>query len=135
MLNHQEFVSKGKSMLIAPAGFGKTHTIAECLKTINIKGKQLILTHTHAGVASIREKIKKEGIPNSSFEVETITSFAQKYVMAFYTGNDIPEQENSKLYIHLLFKKRIYFLSLNQFVKLYTTPIQGYLLTNIKIVH
>jgi len=105
MLNHQEFVSKGKSMLIAPAGFGKTHTIAECLKTINIKGKQLILTHTHAGVASIREKIKKEGIPNSSFEVETITSFAQKYVMAFYTGNDIPEQENSKLYYPFIIQK------------------------------
>jgi DNA helicase-2/ATP-dependent DNA helicase PcrA len=105
MLNHLEFASKEKSMLIAPAGFGKTHTIAECLKTINIKGKQLILTHTHAGVASIKEKIKKEEIPNSNFEVETITSFAQKYVLAFYTGTDLPDQEDSKFYYPFIIEK------------------------------
>jgi hypothetical protein len=105
MLNHLEFSSKDKSMLIAPAGFGKTHTIAECLKTINSKGKQLILTHTHAGVASIKEKIKKEGIPNSCFEVETISSFAQKYVLAFYTGTDLPNQEDSKCYYPFIIDK------------------------------
>ena len=103
MLNHLEFSSKDKSMLIAPAGFGKTHTIAECLKTIN--SKQLILTHTHAGVASIKEKIKKEGIPNSCFEVETISSFAQKYVLAFYTGNDLPSQDDKKLYHPFIIEK------------------------------
>lgn len=105
MLNYQEFVSKEKSMLIAPAGFGKTHTIAECLKTIKNNGKQLILTHTHAGVASIKEKIKKEAIPNCNFEVETITSFAQKYVLAFYTGNDLPSQDDSKLYYPFIIEK------------------------------
>ena len=105
MLNHLEFASKEKSMLIAPAGFGKTHTIAECIKTIKINGKQLILTHTHAGVASIKEKIKKEGIPNSNFEVETITSFAQKYVLAFYTGTDLPNQEESKFYYPFIIEK------------------------------
>ncbi|MDG1277645.1 MAG: AAA family ATPase [Algoriphagus sp.] len=105
MLNYQEFVSMNKSMLIAPAGYGKTHTIAECLKNIRNKEKQLILTHTHAGVASIKEKIKKEGIPNSSFEVETITSFAQRYVLAFYTGNDLPKQEDSKLYYPFVIEK------------------------------
>ncbi|MEO6135772.1 MAG: UvrD-helicase domain-containing protein [Ginsengibacter sp.] len=105
MFNHLEFTSKEKSMLIAPAGFGKTHTIAECLKTTKNNEKQLILTHTHAGVASIKEKIKKEGIPNSSFEVETITSFAQKYVLAFYTGNDLPSQDDSKLYYPFIIEK------------------------------
>ena len=60
MIDYKEFVSKEKSLLIAPAGYGKTHTIAECLKYID--GTQLILTHTHAGVASLKEKIKKIGI-------------------------------------------------------------------------
>lgn len=105
MFNLIEFTSKEKSMLIAPAGFGKTHTIATCLKNSQNKGKQLILTHTHAGIASIKEKIKKEGIPNSSFEVETITSFAQKYVLAFHTGNDLPDQEDSKLYYPFIIEK------------------------------
>ena len=64
-----EFVSKPKSLLIAPAGYGKTHTIAECLKYTG--GTQLVLTHTHAGVASLKEKIKKSGkVPTKHHFVE-----------------------------------------------------------------
>jgi len=103
MIDYKEFVSKEKSLLIAPAGYGKTHTIAECLKYID--GTQLILTHTHAGVASLKEKIKKIGIQTSRYKVETITSFAQKYVQSFYCGNDIPEQDNKKEYFPFIIKK------------------------------
>ena len=90
-MDYQSFVDGRKTMLIAPAGYGKTHTIAECLK--HTQGKQLILTHTHAGVVSIKEKIKKENIEPSTYNVETISSFAQKYAHAFYTGTDTPDQE------------------------------------------
>jgi len=107
MLDHLEFISQKKSLLIAPAGYGKTHTIAECLNHTQDLGKQLILTHTHAGVASLKEKINKNGIPSSSYHVETISSFAQKYVLAFYTGKDIPSQEDSKLYYPFLLEKAI----------------------------
>jgi len=107
MLDQLQFISIKKSMLIAPAGYGKTHTIAECLKYTQEQGKQLILTHTHAGVASIKEKIKKEGISNSRYEVETITSFSQKYVLSFYIKDDIPNQEDAKLYYPFLIEKAI----------------------------
>lgn len=107
MINYNEFISNEKSMLIAPAGFGKTHTIVECLKQTQAKGRQLILTHTHAGVASIKEKIKREGIPSSDYSIETISSFAQKYVLSFYTGTDIPEQEDSKNYYPFIIEKSI----------------------------
>ena len=107
MLDYLEFVSKKKSILIAPAGYGKTHTIAESLKHTQAYGKQLILTHTHAGVASIKEKIKKEGIPTSCYCIETITSFAQKYVLSFYTGKDIPEQEDSTKYYPFILENAI----------------------------
>ncbi|EKU97771.1 DNA/RNA helicase, superfamily I [Leptolyngbya sp. PCC 7375] len=103
MLNYKEFVSNSHSLLIAPAGFGKTHTISKCLEFTS--GKQLILTHTHAGVASIKEKIKKANIQSSCYNVETITSFAQKYVLAFYIGDDIPEQEDSKNYYPFIIEK------------------------------
>jgi hypothetical protein len=89
-MDYQAFVDGRKTMLIAPAGYGKTHTIAECLRYTN--GRQLILTHTHAGVASIKDKIKKSNIEYASYNIETISSFAQKYLHAFYTGGDIPEQ-------------------------------------------
>lgn len=39
-------------MLIAPAGYGKTYTIAECVAMGD--GKSLILTHTNAGVAALK---------------------------------------------------------------------------------
>lgn len=132
MINYTEFISNEKSMLIAPAGFGKTHTIVECLKHTQTKGKQLILTHTHAGVASIKEKIKREGIPSSHYFIETISSFAQKYVLSFYIGTDIPEQEDSKNYypfiieksIHLLKRKPIREIILNTYDGLFVDEYQ-----------
>lgn len=102
-MNYAEFVSKSKSMVVAPAGYGKTHAIADCLKYT--EGKQLILTHTHAGVASLKEKIQGQGIGFNQYHVETIDSFAQKYVNAFYCGNDIPEQDDGKAYYPFIIKK------------------------------
>lgn len=83
MFDFNDFLSHKKSLLIAPAGYGKTHTIAECIVWLQHSGRQLVLTHTHAGVASLREKIAKQGVSSRSYNVETISSFAQRYVMSF----------------------------------------------------
>lgn len=104
-MDYKEFVSKKKSMLIAPAGYGKTYSIAACLE--HTDGKQLILTHTHAGISSIKEKIKAANISPTLYHIETITSYAQKYVLSFYTGNDIPRQENSREYYPFIIDKAI----------------------------
>jgi len=100
---YKDFISKPKSLLIAPAGCGKTYTIAECLKYTG--GTQLVLTHTHAGVAAIKEKVKKSGIDSNKYYIETIDSFAQKYVNAFYCKNDIPPQENNNRYFPFIIKQ------------------------------
>jgi len=105
-MDYTDFVSKKKSFVVAPAGHGKTHTIAICLN--HTQGKQLILTHTNAGVASLKDKIQSQGISNTLYRVETITSFAQKYVNAFYCGNDIPEQEESTDYYPFIIDKAKY---------------------------
>lgn len=97
------FISKRESLLIAPAGCGKTYTIAECLRYT--EGLQLILTHTHAGVASLKEKIKEKGIATNKYRIETIASYAQKYVSAFYCKNDVPEQDNNKDYFPFIIEK------------------------------
>lgn len=95
-MDYQSFVEKEKALLIAPAGYGKTYTIAECLKYT--KGKQLILTHTHAGVASIKQKLKSMNICPNLYVVETISSFCQRYVHSFCPNKEIPQQGvNSKL--------------------------------------
>ena len=58
-MNYTNFISKEKSLLIAPAGFGKSYFFANCLQQTPDDKRQLILTHTHAGIASIKEKISK----------------------------------------------------------------------------
>lgn len=98
MIDLDKFIEHPKCLLIAPAGFGKTHAITECLLklTLDLK-KQLVLTHTHAGVTSIKEKLKKLNVPNN-YEVETISSFIQRYVLAYNHNKIIPSIEDSKKY-------------------------------------
>jgi DNA helicase IV len=110
--DYSNFVSKNKSFLVAPAGYGKTYSISECLKDKYCTGKQLILTHTHAGIASIKSKIKKANITANKYNVETITSFAQKYALSFYMGTDVPEQDNSKEYYPFIISKATEFLKM-----------------------
>lgn len=90
------FANERDNVLIAPAGFGKTHTISECLK--HTEGKQLILTHTQAGVASIKDKLQKSSIVKDKYSVETISSFAKRYVLSFYNSTDIPDETDKKFY-------------------------------------
>ncbi|MBL4799468.1 MAG: UvrD-helicase domain-containing protein [Oleispira sp.] len=90
-MDYQSFVDSNKSLLISPAGYGKTHAIVESLKYTS--GRQLILTHTHAGVASIKDKIIKAKITPDRYAVETISSFSQRYLKSFYSGSDVPDQD------------------------------------------
>lgn len=104
------FATERDNILIAPAGFGKTHTISECLKYT--EGKQLILTHTQAGVASIKEKLQKCAISKDTYSIETISSFAQRYVLAFYNSTDIPDiTDPENFYAFLLDKAKEIFSS------------------------
>lgn len=108
-MNYQEFISKEKSLLVAPAGYGKTHTLAECLKYTPDDERQLILTHTHAGIASIKEKIKAMNIQSSKYHIETITGFAQKYVQAFYCGSDKKKLGDDNYFEYIIEKSLLLF--------------------------
>ena len=111
-MEYQAFVDSEKSLLIAPAGYGKTFTIVECLKYTT--GKQLILTHTHAGVAAIKEKVKKSDEINAKqYSIETISSFAQKYAQAFYVGEDMPHQEDANNYHKFIIEQAIHIFGIS----------------------
>lgn len=101
-MNYQDFVNEKKALLIAPAGYGKTYTIAKAVQ--HTTGKQLILTHTHAGIAAIREKLKADNVKSNRYNIETISSFVQKIVHAYYVGNDIPDQDAKNYHTYLLEK-------------------------------
>lgn len=81
--------------IIAPAGFGKTYLIAESTK--HCKGRQLILTHTFAGIDSIKTKLANLDVPSKQYHIDTIASFSLKWVRAYPAsiGWDIDEPDTA----------------------------------------
>jgi len=79
----EEMLAKAKEAVsvMAAAGCGKTETIVKAVKIA--EGRQLILTHTNAGVASLRSRLRKYSVPESKYRVETIVSWLLKYVLAY----------------------------------------------------
>ena len=67
----EAFLAANKSIVIAPAGYGKTYTIAEAIAAYRGEKKVLVLTHTHAGIASLREKFQQRGLPSNAFHLDT----------------------------------------------------------------
>jgi hypothetical protein len=78
----EQLAQADRAFIIAPAGFGKTYQIAKALSYCT-DGKQLILTHTHSGVRSIREKLKKMEVPTKKYEVDTIAGWSLRLATAF----------------------------------------------------
>ena len=97
MTDWRDFLSCKRSLLIAPAGHGKTTAIAECLLQCPSDTCQLILTHTHAGLASLRTKLNLHQVSPKKYHLDTISGFAQRYVFGFLGSCSLPEESN-KLY-------------------------------------
>lgn len=91
------FLNCERGLLIAPAGHGKTTAIADCLLQCPQNTCHLVLTHTHAGIASLRIKFKEKNVPADRYQLETITGFAQQYVLSFLGNSQLPH-ENDKEY-------------------------------------
>jgi len=71
-----------KAVIIAPAGCGKTELIARAVE-LSMNGKQLVLTHTHAGVKCLFDRMKKYNIPTSKYSINTIAGFAKEIAYSY----------------------------------------------------
>lgn len=92
----EAFLSAKKSIIIAPAGYGKTYTIAEAISSYQGDKKVLVLTHTHAGIASLREKFKQKGLAPSTYHLDTICSFALDLTKTYHVHkNEIPNESDA----------------------------------------
>lgn len=100
-----DFIKGQKTLLIAPAGHGKTHAIAECIKLSPDGTKQLVLTHTHAGISSIKSKLKKINVDESKYKVVTITGFVQGLVGSFIGLKKLGVTQEDKRYFDLIFMR------------------------------
>lgn len=67
---------------MAPAGCGKTELIVNSLMNCS-GGPSLVLTHTTAGVAALRHRLKKAGVSPDSYRLNTIAGWAIALISMF----------------------------------------------------
>lgn len=92
----EAFLVANKSIVIAPAGYGKTYTIAEAIAAYRGEKRVLVLTHTHAGIASLREKFQQRGLPSNAFHLDTICSFALELTKTYHINKaEIPGENDA----------------------------------------
>lgn len=87
----REYLSEPIVGIIAPAGYGKTEEIVDAVNSC--LDRQLILTHTRAGVTALRDRMKRKQIKNEKFEIDTIASFCMKWCKAYpaTSGVQLPD--------------------------------------------
>ena len=78
-----------RGVITAPAGCGKTHLIADALIRHTGKKPILVLTHTNAGVAALRARLDREGVPSSRYRLYTIDGWAIRVVKNFPKRSEI----------------------------------------------
>ena len=66
----------------APAGCGKTEAIVRTVEQ-HCAERQLVLTHTHAGVDALRHRFRSRRVPTTKYHVDTIASWAWSWVRSF----------------------------------------------------
>ncbi len=81
---------QGAGFVVAPAGFGKTYLIAEA--TARSAGRQLILTHTYAGVNALRRKMCALGVSDSLYHIDTIASWSLRICLSYSQTSGLQEE-------------------------------------------
>ena len=72
-----------RGTVTAPAGCGKTHLIAQALARHGSPKPMLVLTHTNAGVAALRGRLDRAGVPPKAYRVATIDGWAMRLLTLF----------------------------------------------------
>ena len=139
--NLSEFLNDPKGVLIAPAGLGKTYSIAQMISLVEAEKPQLILTHTHAGIASLKKKFREQGIPSKKYTIETICGFLQRYVLTLCKRTEVPNQEDKNFFQqiveiaeHLFSKPAVMRIVTQSYSHLYVDEYQDCTLDQHKII-
>ena len=86
-----------RSFAVAAAGCGKTHLLAQIVADQR-SGRQLVLTHTHAGVAAIKKRLTDMRVPHNKFHLDTIAGWCLRYGAAYPDISGVrPDIEKSEI--------------------------------------
>lgn len=66
----------------SPAGCGKTEAIVRTVGSY-CAGRQLVLTHTHAGVDALWQRFRDHGVPSAKVHIDTIAGWAWGWVRKY----------------------------------------------------
>src|SRR6266404_1739958 len=78
-----DLLAIGRGLITAPAGCGKTELIARALARQMGPKPILVLTHTNAGVAALRGRLNRAGVPSKNYRLFTIDGWAMRLITAF----------------------------------------------------
>ncbi|WP_424977322.1 UvrD-helicase domain-containing protein [Leisingera sp. S232] len=82
MVDVPHILQAHRGHVIAPAGCGKTELIAKTIA--QSEGKPvLVLTHTTAGVAALRQRLQRDGVSASNYRLNTIAGWALTIISMF----------------------------------------------------
>lgn len=82
-------ITKYNGSIIAPAGHGKTEMITDIVFASD--GKQLLLTHTNAGVDALKKRLNKKNIKSNKYNILTIAAFCIRWCMAYKQTAGLPD--------------------------------------------
>ncbi|ACL06448.1 conserved hypothetical protein [Desulfatibacillum aliphaticivorans] len=78
-----DLLSIDRGLVTSPAGCGKTHLISVSVKNHQETKPILVLTHTNAGVAALRQRFHKAGVSSKCYRLSTLDGFAMRLVGSF----------------------------------------------------
>ncbi|MEJ6849855.1 UvrD-helicase domain-containing protein [Sinorhizobium fredii] len=79
---------KANGSVVAPAGYGKTETIADIVAGTSCRC--LLLTHTLAGVDALRKRLREKGVKSHRYQLETIAAWSLRYAAAYPVTSGFP---------------------------------------------
>lgn len=78
----EEMLGSTRAFVVAAAGCGKTELLGQ-LVADERSGRQLVLTHTHAGVAAIKKRLANMRVRHEKFHLDTIAGWCLRYGAAY----------------------------------------------------
>lgn len=78
----EAMLGKRRSFAVAAAGCGKTQLLGRLVADPR-SGRQLVLTHTHGGVAAIKKRLADMRVPADKFHLDTIAGWCLRYGAAY----------------------------------------------------